>query len=143
MSDAAVQLAREYLALAADVRRYEDRYADTTPDVQHALALAVIEQDEQIGKLLRERYLLREKLNELLPCPRCGRPDLTAENVIEHRRSCMSRTDDEYRIDELKAALSEALGVLETDPCGVDESAAQRIAELRRLLSSTHVQVQE
>ena len=83
------------------------------------------------------------ELSKSWTCPRCGRSDLTIAGVSVHTTSCMSRTDDEQRIDELRAALREALDAAgELDGYGQWDydskiaarvRIATRISELRRL----------
>lgn len=90
--------------------------------VRSTLARAVIEQAEELERLRAIR----------IPCPRCGRPDLAPQDHATHRASCMSRTDEEYEIDELKAALREALDA-DADDC--HSLGDKRRAELRRLLT--------
>lgn len=35
-----------------------------------------------------------------VPCPRCGRPDLTIDTVFIHLRFCMSRLTDDPKEEE-------------------------------------------
>lgn len=74
--DEAVKLARELAAIG-----------HVTEDID-VLAQAVIAQDEE--------------LSALTACQRCGRGDLQLRHLAQHLASCMSRTDEEHEIDELK-----------------------------------------
>ncbi len=94
-----------------------------------ALARAVLAQHEELTRLRAIAWT----------CTRCGRGDLDVGSAAAHRASCMSRTDDEQCIDELRAALGEALDMAErwfnngrrdrTETVG-----DARIAELRKLV---------
>lgn len=113
-----LKLARESLMLGG---------ADVDECTVNVLARAVIAQADELAKLRAIAW----------QCPRCGRADLQAQHAVAHRQSCMSRTDDEQRIDELRAALREALDEWRSarDEQSIDDNdpAFDRIAELRRL----------
>jgi hypothetical protein len=95
------------------------------PDVgMSLLARHVLAQDEELAKLRAIAWT----------CTRCGRSDLDVGTAAKHRASCMSRTDDEQCIDELRAALAEALRYLDDQPSAGTAADVARIAELRRLL---------
>lgn len=102
--------------------RPDDKYSDENAAFS-ALAACVLAQNEELAKLWT--------------CPRCGRSDLTIAGVSVHTASCMSRTDDEQRIDELRAALTEALDEwrhwLIRRKIDDNDPAFNRISELRKL----------
>lgn len=62
---------------------------------------------DDVDTLARAVIAQDEELSALTSCQRCGRGDLQLRHLAQHRASCMSRTDDEQRIDELLAALTE------------------------------------
>lgn len=56
-----------------------------------------------------ERYVaeLEAQLDTEFRCQRCGRSDLKVRDIRIHVQSCLSKTDQEFRIDELTDALRE------------------------------------
>ena len=134
MSDDAVKLAMYMIERGDDPPLYGPNTL--------TLARAVIAQAEELERLRTIAWT----------CPRCGRGDLQAQHAVQHRQSCMSRTDDEYERDDLKAELErvkaglrEACNLYDETPkscgnwsCGSSEDAAitARIAELRKLVTS-------